>query len=288
MVTFWPRDNRAVPFQDSVVSIVNKAASKGSSEKLCAPSQSIAAPVHILDGLHGACPYFDLACSAREATPRCGRRLRAPSASVRLTCQGSATVAVQSNTSSCSIASATGSVRRSSKNTTSFPDSRIAPSSLQRTKRWILDVFQAVNSIVGDRITALQPLNTFRPDLLRQVWGGSSAAKSHAPNRCLAIRLQIRYASLEACGHAMLRIETERDGPRSILRLIGRVRSDCIEEIRKHVQNRATGTVLDLAEVNLIDLQSVRFLRDCQDKRIELRNCAPYILEWIRRERIEG
>jgi len=46
--------------------------------------------------------------------------------------------------------------------------------------------------------------------------------------------------------------------------------------------------VLDLAEVDLIDLDSVRFLRDCQDQKIEIRNCAPYILEWIRRERVEG
>ncbi len=73
-----------------------------------------------------------------------------------------------------------------------------------------------------------------------------------------------------------------------ILRLIGRVRSDCIEELRQRVQNQASLMVLDLAEVDLVDLQSVRFLRDCQDQKIELRNCAPYILEWIRRERIEG
>jgi hypothetical protein len=86
----------------------------------------------------------------------------------------------------------------------------------------------------------------------------------------------------------MLRIETEMDGPRMILRLIGRVRSDCIEELRHWVQNQASLMVLDLAEVDLVDLQSVRFLRDCQDQKIELRNCAPYILEWIRRERIEG
>jgi hypothetical protein len=46
--------------------------------------------------------------------------------------------------------------------------------------------------------------------------------------------------------------------------------------------------ILDLAQVDLIDLQSVRFLRDCQDRKIELRNCPPYILEWIRRERVEG
>ena len=86
----------------------------------------------------------------------------------------------------------------------------------------------------------------------------------------------------------MLRIETEVDDSRTILRLIGRVRSDCIEELRQRVQNQGSLMVLDLAEVDLVDLQSVRFLRDCQDQKIELRNCAPYILEWIRRERIEG
>jgi hypothetical protein len=90
----------------------------------------------------------------------------------------------------------------------------------------------------------------------------------------------------------MLRIETETeietDGPRIILRLIGRVRSDCIETLRERVQNQAPLMVLDLAAVDLVDLQSVRFLRDCQDQKIELRNCAPYILEWIRRERVEG
>jgi hypothetical protein len=86
----------------------------------------------------------------------------------------------------------------------------------------------------------------------------------------------------------MLRIETEMDGPRMTLRLIGRVRSDCIEELRRRIQKQPSLTVLDLAEVDLVDLDSVRFLRDCQDQKMELRNCAPYILEWIRRERIEG
>jgi hypothetical protein len=61
-----------------------------------------------------------------------------------------------------------------------------------------------------------------------------------------------------------------------------------VEELRKRVQNGAPLIILDLAEVDLVDVESVRFLRDCEDQNIELRNCAPYILEWIRRERIEG
>jgi len=85
----------------------------------------------------------------------------------------------------------------------------------------------------------------------------------------------------------MLRIETESDGSRIILRLIGRLRLDCLEELRPRIENKAALVVLDLAEINLVDLQSVRFLRDCQDQKIEVRNCAPYILEWIRRERVE-
>jgi hypothetical protein len=85
----------------------------------------------------------------------------------------------------------------------------------------------------------------------------------------------------------MLRIETTTDGLRITLRLIGRVRCDCIEDLSQRIQNQASFIVLDLADVELVDLLSVRFLRDCQDRQIELRNCAPYILEWIRRERLE-
>jgi hypothetical protein len=93
---------------------------------------------------------------------------------------------------------------------------------------------------------------------------------------------------LKVNGASMLRIEEEMDGPRIILRLIGRMRCDCIEELRQRVQAKASLIVLDLAEVDLVDLESVHFLRDCQDRKIELRKCSPYILEWIRRERAEG
>jgi anti-anti-sigma regulatory factor len=86
----------------------------------------------------------------------------------------------------------------------------------------------------------------------------------------------------------MLRIEAEPDGSRIILRLIGRIRFNCIEELRQQIENQASSIVLDLAEVDLVDVRSVHFLRDCQDQKIELRNCATYILEWIRRERAEG
>ena len=73
-----------------------------------------------------------------------------------------------------------------------------------------------------------------------------------------------------------------------ILRLIGRIGAGCVEELRERLENQARVMILDLAEVQLVDLPSIRFLRDCQDQKIELRNCPPYVLEWIRRERVEG
>jgi hypothetical protein len=96
-------------------------------------------------------------------------------------------------------------------------------------------------------------------------------------------------SSIESQGtYPMLRIETEFDGPQMVLRVIGRIRDASLEELRQRIQDHTTLIILDLAEVTLVDLPSVRFLRDCQDQKIELRNCAPYILEWIRRERVEG
>ena len=85
----------------------------------------------------------------------------------------------------------------------------------------------------------------------------------------------------------MLRIDTERDGLKLIVRLIGRIRFDRIEYLRSQM-SLGMVVIFDMAQVDLVDLESVRFLRECQDRNVELRNCAPYILEWIRRERIEG
>src|SRR5208282_571502 len=118
---------------------------------------------------------------------------------------------------------------------------------------------------------------------LRRDAPDDSRAKCSLPG----FKLHAGYVPSEPSGVSMLRIETESDGSRIILRLIGRLRYDCLEELRQRIENKAALVVLDLAEINLVDLQSVRFLRDCQDQKIEVRNCAPYILEWIRRERVE-
>jgi len=83
----------------------------------------------------------------------------------------------------------------------------------------------------------------------------------------------------------MLRIESNSDGPTKILRLIGRLKADHVDELKKQLENTVTHQVLDLEEVTLVDVEVVRFLGDCEDNGIELSRCSPYVREWINRER---
>jgi hypothetical protein len=86
----------------------------------------------------------------------------------------------------------------------------------------------------------------------------------------------------------MLRIEKDRDGSVTRLRLIGRIEPDLIGSIRSAISDCCAHKVLDLSEVTLVDLEVVRFLIRCEDEGIELVQCPPYVREWIRREREEG
>jgi hypothetical protein len=83
----------------------------------------------------------------------------------------------------------------------------------------------------------------------------------------------------------MLRIESDSDGQTKVLRLIGRLKADHVDELKKQLDGAATRRVVDLEEVTLVDVEVVRFLGDCEDNGIELSRCTPYIREWINRER---
>ena len=81
-----------------------------------------------------------------------------------------------------------------------------------------------------------------------------------------------------------LRIERKsRDGI-TVLKLIGQIRSGDLEELRAQL-NGGDVRVLDLDELTLVDAAVVRFLGAYEGSGIEFLNCAPYIREWIRREK---
>lgn len=84
----------------------------------------------------------------------------------------------------------------------------------------------------------------------------------------------------------MLRIQREANG-QVVLRISGRLDEEGLRELKQLLQSEEVGRpiVLDLRDLTLVDQEAVRFLGHCDSKGIELQNCAPYICEWIERQR---
>ena len=82
-----------------------------------------------------------------------------------------------------------------------------------------------------------------------------------------------------------LKIEKYWDGNRSIIRLIGRMRAEHLEELEKQIRESGPAITLDLEEVTLVDVEIVRFLGTCEALGTTLLNSSPYIRDWIGKER---
>ena len=76
-------------------------------------------------------------------------------------------------------------------------------------------------------------------------------------------------------------IETTSNGQTAILRLIGRIESQHLDELRAEVRRHRPRLVIDLDQVTLVDVAVVRFLIASAADGVELRNCAPYIRDWM-------
>jgi len=85
-----------------------------------------------------------------------------------------------------------------------------------------------------------------------------------------------------------LKIERYSDERGTTICLIGWMRGEHLEELEKQIGESGSNVALDLAEVNLVDLQVVRFLGGCEARGMSLRNGSPYINDWIARERCRG
>jgi hypothetical protein len=82
-----------------------------------------------------------------------------------------------------------------------------------------------------------------------------------------------------------LRIERALPLERTVIRLIGRIRSESLADVRRELERPELKPALDLREVSLVDADVVGFLIDCENGGIELVHCSPFIREWMDRER---
>ncbi len=69
--------------------------------------------------------------------------------------------------------------------------------------------------------------------------------------------------------------------------LSGRIEKQAIAELRRlfELQTDYRDIVLDLKDVSLVDRDVMGFLARCEADGMKLENCAPYIREWMEREK---
>jgi anti-anti-sigma regulatory factor len=84
-----------------------------------------------------------------------------------------------------------------------------------------------------------------------------------------------------------LKIDKYSDEYSTNIRLIGRMRAEHLPELEKQIRESGSKIVLDLEELNLVDVEAVRFLGSCEIAGVMLINCSPYIRDWIGKERDE-
>ena len=83
----------------------------------------------------------------------------------------------------------------------------------------------------------------------------------------------------------MVRIQRHSNGD-VVFTVSGRLAADNVSELAVLLAAEPAGqpVALDLTDVVLVDRDTVRFLRAREREGITLRNCPPYIREWIARD----
>src|SRR6266404_4248893 len=82
-----------------------------------------------------------------------------------------------------------------------------------------------------------------------------------------------------------LKIERISGKRRTRIRLSGAFRSEHLDQMKAEIERGGPRVALDLEEVDLVDVEGVRFLNACEAEGISVLHCSPYIREWMSRER---
>jgi hypothetical protein len=67
--------------------------------------------------------------------------------------------------------------------------------------------------------------------------------------------------------------------------LSGQLRSEHLDQLKSEVGRGEPRVTLDLEELDLVDIEGVRFLNACESAGVSILHCSPYIREWMLQER---
>lgn len=99
----------------------------------------------------------------------------------------------------------------------------------------------------------------------------------------MVLRLQICKWVVD-CPKMTWKIEKHSDGPKTTIRLIGRMQVGHLADLQRLINEGKSPIVLDLGELILVDLAAVRFLGRCLNDGVSLLHCPQYIGRWIAKE----
>lgn len=69
-----------------------------------------------------------------------------------------------------------------------------------------------------------------------------------------------------------------------VLRVSGHIQSEHVSTIEELIAREGDQIALDLSELTLVDRDAVRYLALCELIGIELRNCPPFLRDWVTKE----
>ena len=67
--------------------------------------------------------------------------------------------------------------------------------------------------------------------------------------------------------------------------LSGQLRSEHLDQLKSELERGGPTVALVLKELDLVDIEGVRFLNACESAGMSILNCTPYIREWMLQER---
>jgi anti-anti-sigma regulatory factor len=82
-----------------------------------------------------------------------------------------------------------------------------------------------------------------------------------------------------------LKIERITGKRKTRIRLSGEFRAEHLDELKAEIERAGPRVALDMEEVDLVDIEGVRFLNACVADGVAVLHCSPYIREWMFRER---
>jgi hypothetical protein len=68
------------------------------------------------------------------------------------------------------------------------------------------------------------------------------------------------------------------------MRLSGELRFEHLDQVQAELERHGSTIALDLEELDLVDVEAIRFFNACEAKGISVSHCSPYIRAWMSRE----